>query len=252
VGPVAARRLSRRRGELSVLPSPDDIVLMRPTGERRRLRLAGEITAPGSMCDVVTMIAHSHFGGELVVVDDNATRSIFFEPDHVISAESSAHAERLGEVLYRQGALRREQLAAALSTERNIRFGEAVILLRYLSLEQLFSLMSRQIDEIFQAVVTADTGLFLCRGGGRSQCRHQPHRQRDVGRSRDSAATDRARERREDVSEFVELVGDRTALSAVELGVEVSHAAKDRGGAQRCAKGADPMHEHRGRHADDA
>ncbi len=162
VGPVATRRLSRRRGELSVLPSPDDVVLMRPTGERRRLRLAGEIAAPGSMCDVVMMIAHSHLGGELVVVDDTATRSIFFEPDHLVSAASSAHAERLGEVLYRHGALSREQVhaATALASERNIRFGEAVVQLRHLTVEQVFSLTSRQIDEVFQAIVTADTGLF--------------------------------------------------------------------------------------------
>lgn len=162
VGPAATRRLARRRGELDVLPAPETFVLMRRRDERRRVRLAGEITAPGSMCDVVTMIGHAHLGGELVVVDDNAARSLFFEPDHVVSAESSAHGERLGEIFYRQGVLRREQVdeASALATKRSIRFGEAVVELGWMTRERLFSLMSRQLDAIFHAILTTEVGWF--------------------------------------------------------------------------------------------
>ena len=48
--------------------------------------------------------------GELVVLGDGLSRSIFFERSNVIAAQSTVEGERLGEVLYRYGALTHEQL----------------------------------------------------------------------------------------------------------------------------------------------
>jgi hypothetical protein len=168
LGEDAARRLATRSGEFTLLPSPPEMVVLKrfaPPGDEspgRICRLSGEIVAPGSVCDVVAFISYAKWLGELVVVEATCSRSIFFDADHVVSARSSVENERLGNVLFRHGALTRAQVTAAAteSHRADVRFGEAVVKLGFLGAEEVFNLMEVQAREVFDAVLRAGSGMF--------------------------------------------------------------------------------------------
>jgi hypothetical protein len=168
LGSAAASRLSARPGEFTLLPSPPDLIVLKrfsPPGEvsaTRICRLSGEIFAPAAVCDVVAFISYAKWLGELVVVDASSSRSIFFDTDHIVSARSTVENERLGNVLFRHGALTRQQVTAAAteSHRADIRFGEAVVKLGFLGAEEVFHLMEVQAREVFDAVLRAGSGMF--------------------------------------------------------------------------------------------
>jgi hypothetical protein len=124
-------------------------------------RLAGEITAPGTLCDVVSLVAQASWKGELIVMSGATTRNVYFDSGQVVNAHSTAEGERLGEVLYRYGVLTQEQVeqtAKAVTSE--LRFGEAAVKLGFLTREKLFQLMARQTEEVVYAVLLVSDGMF--------------------------------------------------------------------------------------------
>ena len=60
VGELATARLRAKQGGFRLLPTPEHVVFMRYTGQDGRrdaedgaiVRIAGEITGPGTLCDV--------------------------------------------------------------------------------------------------------------------------------------------------------------------------------------------------------
>src|SRR5271155_4777533 len=170
VGKTASQRMRARQGAFRLMPAPPHLIVMRYVGEDGRrdpedgpvFRLAGEITHPGAICDIVALIGQAGWKGELVVLDGNHSRSIFFEQSHVLAASSTVEAERLGALLYRYGALTKEQIAAvAAAVTPEVRFGEAAVKAGHLTREQLFQLMSRQTEEIVYAVLLVGDGMFF-------------------------------------------------------------------------------------------
>ena len=169
VGKTASQRMRARQGAFRLMPAPPHLIVMRYVGEDGRrdpedgpvFRLAGEITHPGAICDIVALIGQAGWNGELVVQDGTTSRSIFFEQSHAIAANSTVEAERLGEVLYRYGALTKEQVvetAAAMTPD--VRFGEAAVKLGFIGRERLFQLMAKQTEEIVYAVLLVGDGMF--------------------------------------------------------------------------------------------
>ena len=171
IGAVASQRMRARAGAYRVLPSPPHVVFMRYTGEDGRrdaedgaiVRLSGEITAPGALCDVLALLGQAGFRGELVVEDSTSVRSVFFDQGNVIGANTNVDDERIGSVLYRFGALdaatRDRILDHAKQTGR--RFGEAALELGVLTHEQLYAHISKQIAEIVFATLTVGDGTFF-------------------------------------------------------------------------------------------
>lgn len=169
VGKTASQRMRARQGAFRLMPAPQHLIVMRLVGEDGRrdpddgpvFRLAGEITTPGAICDIVALIGQAGWRGELVVQDGAASRSIFFEQSHVVAATSTVEAERLGEVLYRYGALTKEQIAEAVkAVTSDMRFGEAAVKLGFITRERLFQLMGKQTEEIVYAVLLVGDGMF--------------------------------------------------------------------------------------------
>src|SRR5262245_49140327 len=169
VGKTASQRMRARQGSFRLMPGPSHLIVMRYVGEDGRrdpedgpiFRLAGEITADGALCDVFGLIGHAGWPGELVVLDGQTSRSIFFDRSHVIGAQSNAEGERLGEVLYRYGALTAEQVeetAKHVTTE--VRFGEAAVRRGFITRERLFQLMTKQTEEIVYAMLLVGDGMF--------------------------------------------------------------------------------------------
>lgn len=169
VGRLASQWMRGRQGTFRLMPGPPHLMFMRYVGEDGRrdaadgavCRLAGEITGPGTLCDVVALVGQAGWKGELIVVDASCARSVYFDKGQVVSAHSNAEGERLGEVLYRYGMLTEEQVAqAAGEVTSDLRFGEAAVKLGFLSREKLFQAMARQTEEVVYAVLLVADGMF--------------------------------------------------------------------------------------------
>lgn len=170
IGAVAGQRMRARAGAYRVLPSPKHVVFMRYTGEDGRrdaedgaiVRLAGEVTAPGALCDVLALLGQTGWRGELLVENDDHVRSVFFENGNVVGAHTNVDDERIGSVLYRYGALdeaARERILGQAAAGR--RFGEVAIELGLLTHEGLYAHISKQIEEIVFATLTVADGTFF-------------------------------------------------------------------------------------------
>ena len=170
IGAVAGQRMRTRAGAYRVLPSPRHVVFMRYTGEDGRrdaedgavVRIAGEVTAPGTLCDVIALLGQTGWRGELVVEDEERVRCIFFDQGNVVGATTNVDDERIGAVLYRFGVLDAVQLAEVLALGKNgRRFGEIALELGYLTREQLYAHISKQAAEIVFATLTVGDGTFF-------------------------------------------------------------------------------------------
>jgi len=153
-----------------MLPAPGHVVFMRYTGEDGRrdaedgaiVRLAGEVTAPGALCDVLALLGQTGWRGELVVLDGDDARSVFFDQGNVVGAVTNVEAERLGSVLYRYGVIDAEARDRVLEVvKQGKRFGEAAIELGVLKQDQIYSSISKQVDEIVFATMTVSDGTFF-------------------------------------------------------------------------------------------
>lgn len=164
VGRTASQELRARAGEWRLAPAVDGVVLMRRAapGAAATLRLAGEVKHPGAMCDVIALVAQSGWRGELVVLEERRHRSIYFDGGLVVGAQTNVPEERLGETLFRFGVVTREQLDEAIrkAAQSGKRFGEAAIELEFVSAEELFPMMARQVEEVFYAVIHVSDGVF--------------------------------------------------------------------------------------------
>jgi hypothetical protein len=169
VGRLASQWMRGRQGTFRVMPGPAHLVFMRHVGEDgvrddhdgAVCKLAGEITTPGAICDIVSLIGQASWKGELIVVSPVATRQVYFEGGQVVSAHSTADGERFGEVLYRYGVLTLEQVeATAKAVSSGLRFGEAAVKLGHVTQEKLFQLKAKQTEEIVYAVLLVSDGMF--------------------------------------------------------------------------------------------
>jgi hypothetical protein len=170
IGAIASQRMRARAGAYRMLPAPDHVVFMRYTGEDGRrdaedgaiVRLAGEVTAPGALCDVLALLGQTGWRGELVVLDGDDVRSVFFDQGNVVGAVTNVDGERLGAVLYRYGVIDEAARDRVLGVvKQGKRFGEAAIELGVLKQEQIYAYISKQVDEIVFATLTVSDGTFF-------------------------------------------------------------------------------------------
>jgi len=164
VGRAASQELRARAGEWRLAPSAEGVVVMRRP-ERTNgaaLKLAGELKAPGAICDIVSLIAQSNWKGELVILEDKKARSIYFDAGSIVGAQTNVPEERLGETLFRFGVVTRDQLEEAVrkAAASGKRFGEAAIELEFVSPEELYPMMARQVEEVFYATLHVAEGWF--------------------------------------------------------------------------------------------
>src|SRR6478735_5256797 len=136
IGTVASQRMRPHQGTYRLLPGPDHVVFMRFTGDDGRVdsddgeivRLAGEITAPGTICDILALLAQTGWRGVLCVHEDVTTRRLYLDRGDVIGAQTNAPRERLGQVMYRYGMLSEADLARVeKGVTQGRRFGEVAL-----------------------------------------------------------------------------------------------------------------------------
>ena len=146
-----------------MLPAAPGVILMRalePDG-RGPLRLAGEITVPGAMCDVFVMLGQVGWRGQLVTSDVTATRSLYFDQGNVLGAQTSVAGERLGAVMYRYGVLSAGDLErVAAHAGRGGRFGAVALELGLITQSDVFRCLKHQIEDIAFACFSQQSGTF--------------------------------------------------------------------------------------------
>lgn len=170
IGNVASQRMRARAGAFRFLPAPDHVVFMRYTGEDGRrdaedgaiVRIAGEITAPGTLTDIFALLGQTGWRGELTVLSDDAIRSVFFEHGHVVGTQTNVEAERIGMVLYKHGVITLEQHERVMArVQDGLRYGSAAMENGIVSQEQVFQFLRRQIDEVVYSTLTVSDGTFF-------------------------------------------------------------------------------------------
>lgn len=159
------QRLQNRQGSYRLVPSPPDLVILRRVSSMHagsRVLLAGEIVDRGSVMEMLQFITQSNWTGEFLVVDADSRRSILFDSGSVILATSNAPAERLGEVLYKHGALTRAQFDEALKLMGPTRrLGDIVVQKGWIKPNDLYGMLQKQVQEIFFSVLALPQGTFL-------------------------------------------------------------------------------------------
>ncbi len=170
IGVVASQRMRARAGAYRLLPAPGHVVFMRFTGEDGQrddedgavVRLAGEIAAPGTVCDVMALVSQTGWRGELVVLEGETVRSIFFDAGNIVGAQTNVPEERLGSVMYRYGAITEEQLTRVTEgAKAGRRFGELAVELGIVSQEKVYSFISKQAEEVVFGTFAASDGTFF-------------------------------------------------------------------------------------------
>lgn len=172
IGRVASQRMRRHSGDYRCLPSPDHLVLLRYTGPDGQVdpgdgaivRLAGEIVAPGIVCDVLSLLAQAGWRGVLSVHTDEVLRDIFVDGGNVIDVRSTHPEERLGRVLYRYGRLGEKELAQAEAEDtpgEGRRFGESALLRNALTEEALYQGLRDQVTEVVVGALRVGSGTFF-------------------------------------------------------------------------------------------
>ncbi len=167
VSRTASQKMRARTGTFRLMPGPAHVVFMRFVGDDGKrdeedgavIKLSGEIVSRGTLGDIVALISHVGWRGELLVLDGATSRSIFFDGGHVVGAHSTAPGERLGEIFYQFGALTEAQVEQCVAVEGK-RVGDAAIELGLLTREKLFELMGKQIEEIVYKTLLVGDGMF--------------------------------------------------------------------------------------------
>ena len=169
LGEVATARMCQREGAYRMLPTPGHVVLLRFTGNDGRrdledgpiVRMAGEITTAGDMADVLAVLGHIGTRGELVVMEGEVTRSVFFEHGNIVGVQTNAEDERIGMLLYKYGVLSEEQIFPVLERARKgDLFGMAAVELGLVSQDVIYKYLARQVEEVVFAVLAAADGAY--------------------------------------------------------------------------------------------
>lgn len=169
LGEVATTRMRKREGAYRMLPTPAHLVLLRFTGNDGRrdledgpiVRMAGEITASGDMADVLGLIGQLSARGELVVMEGDVTRSVFFEHGNVVGVQTNAEEERIGMLLYKYGVIGEDQIFPVLERARKgDLFGMSAVELGLVNEEVIYKYLARQVEEVVFAILAATDGAY--------------------------------------------------------------------------------------------
>jgi Domain of unknown function (DUF4388) len=163
LGRSASTELRKREGEWRLLPTAREVFIAVPAAGNRQVKLCGEVRTQGILSDVLALAAQAGWRGELVVRNHKQTRSIFLEGGAVISVVTSDQKERLGELMLRFGLVdSRERLDELIgdADRQGKRLGEVAIERQLVSVDQLYPLMNRQVEEVVFGAIGEEIATF--------------------------------------------------------------------------------------------
>lgn len=170
IGSLASQRMRGHAGAYRLLPSPGHVVFMRYTGEDGRVdagdgaivRLAGEIAAPGTICDIFALLSQTGWRGVLSIESDQILRYVFLDQGNVLGVKSNNPEERLGQVMYRYGYVSEQDLASVeAEVAAGRRFGEVAIERGLVQKERLYEAFRQQLTEVVVGAMRVADGTFF-------------------------------------------------------------------------------------------
>ncbi len=164
------RWLAKRTGLWQLVPTAENLlVFSRLTSSPRgssaaragQLQFTGSLDAMGGVMDVITFLNNTKRTGALVVLSDRIKKTLFFEEGDVRMATSNIPEDRLGALLFRFGMVTHEQLEEALAAQSGSRrLGRVLIEMNVITAHDLYTIIRRQVEEIFFSVLLMRTGVF--------------------------------------------------------------------------------------------
>jgi len=125
--------------------------------------LQGNIAALESPVEVINFISSSRLSGNLIFLSQKTRKCLYFSGGEVRAASSNQVEDRLGESMYRFGALSREQLERSLAESRRIRrpLGNYLLDRGLVTQKDLYVHVRRQVEEIFYSILRIQEGDFI-------------------------------------------------------------------------------------------
>jgi hypothetical protein len=158
-------QLRRRKGEWRLVPSVDPIIILQRATEgatsNQRATLCGELVGTSTLLDVISMINTSRWTGILAVLDGLVSKSVSFKKGEVKAASSNQARDRMGEIIYRYGAVTRDQLDDAMKEVTQTRkIGRVLVEKNYIDAHKLWHFIRLQVEEIFYSLLQFKRGSF--------------------------------------------------------------------------------------------
>jgi len=168
LGKRLLRWLGKRAGRWQVVPTAENLLVFSRIGGQGAqdgrsavVQLTGSLQAMGGIADIITFLGTTKRSGALVVLSGQVKKTIFLEEGDVRMATSNQPEDRLGALLFRFGMVTREQLEAALSEQQGKRrLGRVLIDDGVITAHDLYTIIRRQVEEIFFSVLLMRRGVF--------------------------------------------------------------------------------------------
>ncbi|MSP72725.1 MAG: DUF4388 domain-containing protein [Myxococcales bacterium] len=124
--------------------------------------LQGDIAGMGSTVEIINFVTAAKLSGNLVFVSNQCRKCLYFKSGEVRGASSNIIEDRLGEVMFRFGALSREELERAIAEGKRFRrpLGNYLLDQGTINQAELYIFIRRQVEEIFYSVLLIKDGDF--------------------------------------------------------------------------------------------
>ena len=168
-GPALRRELAELAGVYTHLPSDSALLHFQRTKKapaldefRHPIAMLGDLEMMESVV-VINFVQNAQMSGNLIFVTGETRKSLYFKDGSVRSASSNRPEDRLGEVLYRYGAISRELLETSLEECRRIRrpLGNHLLDRGLITQTDLYLNVRRQVEEIFYSILQMSEGEFF-------------------------------------------------------------------------------------------
>ncbi|MCA9548010.1 MAG: DUF4388 domain-containing protein [Myxococcales bacterium] len=170
IGPLLAEQLRPHKGLYGFAVGADgalrfEKVDVSPSADEyhQPIILQGDIGAMGSTVEVINFVNSAQMTGNLVLLADGLRKAIYFQNGEVRGASSNRVEDRLGEIMYRFGALSRQSLDEAIEASRKRRrpLGNYLLDEGIITQADLYRYVRRQVEEIFYSTLLLKDGQFF-------------------------------------------------------------------------------------------
>jgi DNA-binding response OmpR family regulator len=146
-----------------VPPPADDVGEIDPgaTGATLVPSVRGDIAAE-DVAFLIARLAREGFTGRAELRRGDAHKAIFFEDGRPVFATSNLPHDRMGDLLYREGKITREQHARSrdVVAETGRRMGEILVEMGFLKRRELLPAVRRHVEDIIYSLFGWDTGTW--------------------------------------------------------------------------------------------
>lgn len=117
------------------------------------------------IAELLSRLSQLHWNGRLLVERSDGAKSIFFEEGLPVAATSDFASDRLGDILYRDGKLNRDQHARTrqLSPAHGKSGANSLCEVGLLKQREIFALLRRHTEEVFYSLFAWEAGTYRMR-----------------------------------------------------------------------------------------